>query len=445
MIACGLLAAPQLPAAAPDVDIRRDATVEAAAKVMPCVVNIATEEVVDRRDAMEEIYRDFFGPYYRRRQPNTSFSLGSGVVIDEEGYVLTNFHVVNRARRVWVKFADGREYECERLVGTSISDVALLKIRGKAGEKFPAVKFAADDDLLLGETVLALGNPFGLGTTISRGILSAKSRRPARENEPLDMADWLQTDASINPGNSGGPLINLRGELIGICVAIYREGQGIGFAVPVKRVTEALAEIYSPEYLAKLWFGARVRPGNAPLQVISVQPDSPAAKAGLRTNDLIVEINGKKPRSFIDFSTELSADKKDKSVALLVQRGRETKTVKVQMTPEKDVFNAELIRKKTGLALQELTEDLAASLKIGKVDGLLVSGVDKESPASKANIDHGMIVTSIDGRNYTDVISAAKALSAKNKGDKVSVEILYARQRGFFIQYQQATVELTVK
>src|SRR6266436_1760702 len=271
-----------LAAPVPEADVRRDAAVEAVQRVMPSVVNVATEELVPVRDSVESLFREFFDPYNRRRQPNTQYSLGSGVIIDEDGFVLTNFHVVDRARRVWVKLSDGREYECERKSGTSFSDLALLKIHANKGEKFTAVKLAPDDDLLLGETVLALGNPFGLGGSVSRGILSSKTRRPPMENEPLDVLDWLQTDAAINPGNSGGPLVNLRGELVGVNVAISREGQGIAFAIPVKRVSAALAEIYSPELLQKMWFGARVRPRGAPFQVMSVQMESPAGKAGLR-------------------------------------------------------------------------------------------------------------------------------------------------------------------
>src|SRR5437868_1605929 len=268
LVACSLAIQPGLLAAASssvdEKDVRRDATVEAVQRVMPSVVNVATETIVQTRDPLDNLFREFFDPYYRRRQPNMQYSLGSGVIIDEEGFVLTNFHVVGRASRVWVKLSDGREYEAEKLVGTSFTDVALLKIKAKTNEKFTPVKFAGDDELLLGETVLALGNPFGLGGSVSKGILSSKSRRPPSENEPLDVLDWLQTDAAINPGNSGGPLVNLRGELVGLNVAIYREGHGIGFAIPVKRISAALAEIYSPELLQKMWFGARVRPRGAP-------------------------------------------------------------------------------------------------------------------------------------------------------------------------------------
>src|SRR4051812_16738376 len=396
-------------AAASEPDIRRDATVEAVQRIMPCVVNIATETVVPIRDPLENLFRDFFNPYYRNRPADTQFSLGSGVIIDEEGFVLTNFHVVGRASRVWVKLANGKEYEADKMVGTSFTDVALVKIRAKDGEKFSAVKFAEDDDLLLGETVLALGNPFGLGGSVTRGILSSKSRRPPTENEPLDVMDWLQTDASINPGNSGGPLINLRGELIGINVAIYREAQGIGFAIPVKRIASAMAEIYSPEELDSLWFGARLRPGTAPLQVMSVQNESPAGKAGLRAGDAILQVNGQPPRSFMEFIRQLRDIKDREDLVLTIQRGNEKRKVNLKLLPEKNFFNAELIRKKIGATLQEMTPDLAEGMGLN-MRGLLVSGVDRGSAAAEAELQRGMLITSMDGQSVTDIRTAAKHL-----------------------------------
>jgi len=432
-------------AAAPEADIRRDATVEAVQRVMPSVVNIATEEVVPVRDSLDSLFREFFDPYYRRRQPNTQYSLGSGVIIDEEGFVLTNFHVVNRARRVWVKLFDGREYECEKKTGSSFSDVALLKIRTTKPEKFTAVKFAGDEDLLLGETVLALGNPFGLGGSVSRGILSSKTRRPPTDNEPLDVLDWLQTDAAINPGNSGGPLVNLRGELVGINVAIYREGQGIGFAIPIKRIAAALGEIYSPEILSQMWFGARVRPRGSPLQVLSVQIESPAGKAGLRAGDEILQVNGRAPRSFIDFTQELLKAKDQRDLSLLVQRGADRRTLTVRMLPEKSFFNGELIRKKTGASLQELTPELAQGLGLSRLQGLLIAGVERGSPAAAADLERGMLVASVDGQNTTDLVTAAKMIYAKTKGETVQFEIVAPRQRGTLLELRQGTVEIKVR
>jgi serine protease Do len=429
----------------PEADVRRDAVVEAVQKVMPCVVNVATEEVVPIRDPMENLFREFFDPYYRRRPPNMQYSLGSGVIIDEEGFVLTNFHVVGRASRVWVRLADGSEYEAEKIVGATFTDVALLRIKTKKGEKFSAVKFAADDDLLLGETVLALGNPFGLGGSVSRGILSSKSRRPPTEKEPLDVLDWLQTDASINPGNSGGPLVNLRGELIGISVAVYREGQGIGFAIPIKRLAAAISEIYSPEILEYLWFGARVKPGASALTVISVQVESPAGKAGLRAGDQILQVDGQVPSGFIDFNRRLLDAKDERDLKLAVSRGGERRTLTLRLVAEKTFFNADLIRKKTGATLQEMTRELAQSMGYGRADGLLIAGIDRESPAAAAELQRGMLITTIDGQPTSDLITAAKQLYGKSRGDKVPLAVVWPRQRGPFIEYRHGTIAVTLR
>jgi len=429
----------------PEMDQRRDAVVEAVQRVMPSVVNVATEEIVAVRDSLDDMFREFFDPYHRRRQPNTQFSLGSGVIVDEDGYVLTNFHVVSRARRVWVKLADGRERECKRISGDSFADVALLQIIPSGEEKFAAVKFAADDDLLLGETVLAMGNPFGLGGSVSRGILSSKTRRPQAEKEPLDVLDWLQTDAAINPGNSGGPLVNLRGELVGLNVAIYREGHGIGFAIPIKRVSAALADIYAPEVMEKMWFGARIRPQGSPLQVMAVQVESPAGKAGLRAGDEIMQINGKTPRGFFEFTGELIKRKDQREFSLVFRRGTERRTVSLHLLPEKSFFNVDLIRKRLGLSLQELTPELAQGMGLNSVQGLLIAGVEKGSPAGAADLERGMLVTSIDGQNAVDIVAVAKMLYPKAKGEKVQFGLVAPRQRGPFLELRQGMVEMKLR
>jgi serine protease Do len=430
---------------AAETDIRRDATVEAVQRVMPAVVNIATEEVVPIRDPLENLFRDFFDPYYRRRQPDTQYSLGSGAIIDEEGYILTNFHVVGRARRVWVKLHDGREFEAEKIAVSSATDVALIRIRPKSGEKFTAIRFAGDDDLLLGETVLALGNPFGLGGSVSKGILSSKTRRPPTADEQLDVLDWLQTDAAINPGNSGGPLVNLKGELIGINVAVLNQAQGIGFAIPVKRVSEKLAEIYSPEGMDGMWFGARVRPGSLPLQVVSVQLDSPAGKGGLRPGDQIIQVNGRAPRSFIDFAGALRSAKDQRDLVLSLQRGGDRRTVTVRQVAEKTFFNADLVRKKIGASVQTLTPELARRMGLPGTEGLLVADVERAGPAATAELRRGMVITSVDGQSTDDVVLIAKKLHAKGRGDKIHCELIVPIQRGNYIRLTQATVDLTVR
>ena len=447
-MACGILLlvfGSTLRAADAETGARRDAVVRAVEQVMPAVVNIATEEIVPRRDRGEDFFREFFDRYYRRRAPNTQYSLGSGFIIDEEGFLLTNFHVVSRARRIWVRLQDGRQFEAERVSGTAFTDLALLKMQTEEGESFTAVPFADDDDLLLGETVVALGNPFGLGGSVSRGILSSKSRRPENADASMDYQDWLQTDAAINPGNSGGPLINLDGELIGINVAVHREGQGIGFAIPIKRVSQALSDIYSPEWLRDLWFGATVKPGSDPLVVTAVERESPAGRAGLRARDEILKIDGEKPEGFIDFNRRLIKAGAERDVALEYRRGGTTRTMELRLVPEETFFNEDLIRRKTGASLQALTPELAEAFGLRGLNGLLVAGVDEDSPAAAIQLDRGMVVTAIDGQPMVEVLPAARFLYGKAAGDKVTMEVVVPRRSGAFIALRQVAVEITIQ
>lgn len=425
-----------------EVDVRRDAAVEAIERAMPSVVNIQTETIVEYSDPFDELLREFWGPYYRRRPPNTEYSLGSGVIIHEEGYVLTNLHVVRRANRIKVKVFDGnqfKDYEAEPIVGTTLKDVALLKLKTKPGERFRAVKFTPDDDLLLGETVLALGNPFGLGGSVSRGILSSKNRRLPKENEPLDYADWLQTDAAINPGNSGGPLINLRGELIGLNVAVYREGQGIGFAIPVRQVTEAFSEIFIPEVIHSLWFGARIKSGPYPLLVTTVEPNSPAGKAGLIVGDQILQVDGKTPIGFIECSELLNVSHRP-TILLVAQKSGNQRKLTVQLMPLRKV-----VKEKLGIEVQELTPELIQRLGVkGKV-GLLIAEVEKGGPAEQAELQSGFLITGIEGQTTAYLMTAADILSDKKKGERVRLTVLVPQRAGNLVGYRQGTADVKVR
>jgi len=450
-LALWLLAwAPGLSAQPAGGDIRRDASVAAVEKVMPSVVNIATETIIRVRDPFEDFFQQFWGPYHRRQPPNSQYSLGSGVVIDEEGYLLTNDHVVRRADKITVKFCTGTNaYTATIVASDPKSDVALLKLDARPGEKFAAIQFAREDDLLLGETVLALGNPFGLGGSVSRGILSSKSRVLPKEGEQLDIPNWLQTDAPINVGNSGGPLVNLRGELIGINVAVLNEvmgqrAQGIGFAIPIRRVLEALSDIFPTEFVKACWFGARVKVGAMPLVLASVQPQSPAGRAGLQAGDAILQVNGASPKSFIDFA-ELLAAKPASDVRLAIRRGAARKELAVRLVPEKTVFNAGLIRDKLGLSLEVLTPQQAARYGVSVSDAYFIAGVEENSPAAAAGLQRGILVTSLDGQLPADLCAAAKQLYARKKGDRVVLEIAVPQRMGNFNVLRQGAVELAVR
>jgi serine protease Do len=450
LAACWLVWAPGAWGQTGDNDVRRDATVLAVEKVLPSVVNIATETIIPQRDPFDELFQRFWNPYHRRLPPHSQYSLGSGVVIDEEGYLLTNDHVVRRADKITVKFCTGTNVYTATVVDSDPkSDVALLKLNARPGEKFKAIQLAREDDLLLGETVLALGNPFGLGGSVSRGILSSKSRVLPKEGEPLNIANWLQTDAPINLGNSGGPLVNLRGELIGINVAVLGEvngqqAQGIGFAIPIRRVLEALSDIFPTEFVKGYWFGARVKVGTTPLVITSVQPQSPAGKAGLKTGDAILQVNGKAPKSFIEF-TDLLAAGAGAEENLAIQRGVARKDIKVQLVPEKSVFNASMIRDKLGLELATLTKQQAASYAVTPADGYFITGVEDGSPAQAAGLQRGMLVTSIDGQLPPNLSAAAKLLYPKNKGERVQLGLFVLQQVGSYNFRSEGVAELAVR
>ncbi len=383
-------------AQAAEGDIRRDPTVTAVERVLPSVVNIATETIIHIRDPFEEFFRQFWDPYHRRQPPNSQYSLGSGVVIDEEGYLLTNDHVVRRADKITIKFCTGtNSYTATVVASDPKSDVALLKLNAPPGQKFKAIQFAREDDLLLGETVLALGNPFGLGGSVSRGILSSKSRVLPKEGQPLDIPNWLQT-------------------------------------------------VFPTEFVKAYWFGARVKVGAMPLVIASVQPQSPAGRAGLKPGDVILQVNGKPPKSFIDFA-DLLATGAGADEMLAIRRGTMHKEIAVRLVPEKSVFNAGMIREKLGLNLEELTPQLAARYGLGPSDAFFIAGVQEESPAAAAGLQRGILVTAFDGQLPSDLCAAAKLLYARKKGDRVQLEIAVPQRMGNFGVLRQGAVELVTR
>lgn len=403
-----------------DNDIRRDATVRVVEEVMPSVVDILTKTEVPVQDPIERMERQFAG----QQLYNDEISAGSGVVIDKEGYLLTNEHVIHDAKQIAVRFGtETNEYEAKVIASNAKIDVALLKLKGKPGEKFHAIKFARDDDLLLGETVIAMGNPLGLGGTVTRGILSSKNRVAWREGEQVTYRNWLQTDAPINHGNSGGPLVNLKGELIGINAQVVNQDvngepvQGIGFAIPIRLIEQALSEIPT-EYVGSYWFGARVKVGSYPLVIASVQPESPAGRAGLRVGDVVVQVNGKVPEDFMNFG-ELVASNAPAEIPLTIRRGDDVSDINVRLVPAGEVFNAKMIRDKLGLTLQK------------NPAGFGITDVESNSPASAVGLQTGMIVRAIDYQELPeDETDFAKLLYAKKSSEAVQLYISFVQQFG---------------
>ena len=421
------------------LDVRRDATVEAIERVMPSVVNVEGSADVDPNSADDRLMAEFFG--WRLQQVQEAVvSRGSGVIIDEEGYVLTNVHVVDGVKRVFVKFNDGSDpIEAERVALNAGKDVALLRLKSP-GRKFPAVKFAKDDDLLLGETVIALGNPFGYAGSVSRGILSSRARRGPNEDRSrgeLDTLDWIQTDAAINPGNSGGPLINLRGDLIGINVATLRPqmgAQGIGFAIPIKRVNQALAEVLSGESVGRFWFGARLKAATRPLTIQAVQPGSPAEKAGLKVGDVIAAIQGDPPSGIIEFNRALVKAGDSKDIPLSVRRGGNLKELRLRLIDETDFFNNEYLSARAGFKV--------ASVRGG---GFVIQSVDAHGPAAAVGLKRGHLLRGLDRTEFPDVVALARYLFSRPKGETVETAVVFDQRTALGVVRQAGIVALKLR
>lgn len=309
LLACSLAWAvgPASTARAKDPFLRRTATVEVVEKVGPSVVNITTERVTRtaspfrNRPGFDPFFDDFFGNFFEPRQ-QTVQSLGSGVVIDREGHVLTNEHVIARADRVKVAVGDGREFEAELVGADPTNDLAVLRIL--TDESLPFTPPGSSHDLMVGEPVIAIGNPFGFSNSVTTGVISATDRSVRAESHTFH--GLLQTDALINPGNSGGPLLNAEGELIGINTAIYGGAQGIGFAIPIDVAQRVIRELLLYGEVHPVWLGLEFQDLDPALREVMGLPKGlvgalvnrlhaggPASKAGVRRGDILASLDGR--------------------------------------------------------------------------------------------------------------------------------------------------------
>jgi serine protease Do len=418
------LTGPLLAAETPD-----DPVVLAVQKALPAVVNINTEQIVQRygRDPFEDLFRQFFGEPRRGVH-----SLGSGVVVDEDGWLVTNYHVVRRASKINVTMADRATYEAKFVSGDEAKDLALLKIEPKKPLAFLEI---ASREPMLGETVLAIGNPFGFDHTVTKGIISAKDRDWPPDDPKFH--DVLQTDAAINPGNSGGPLINTRGELVGINTAILSQAEGIGFAIPAQRVAEMLSVWFSPEKRARVSLGLRFGREDGKIVVTKVEPDSPAAKAGLKPGTVIEAVDGHRFADVLSLQRYLLRKKPGDEV-----RFGEV-AVKLAALPE--VSATELMFKKFGLSVQPMTADLADALGTATAQGLLVSGVQRGSPAAEAGLRRGVVITHVAGEEIDSLERLAEQLADLQSGDPVSLAILVSERRGSLTVQQTGKVTLRAR
>ncbi len=401
---------------------RRTPIVRAVEAAAPSVVNISSKRVRTVQVMphfwmdLPDIFRRELGPLFRPRR-QVSNSLGSGVIISARGYIVTNAHVVDRADEIIVTLSDESQLPADLVSADPESDLAVIKI--DAESPLQAVTMGTSSDLMIGETVIAVGNPFGYQHTVTTGVVSAVDRAI----EPAPGAEYtglIQTDAPINPGNSGGPLLNIRGELIGINTAIRAGAQGLGFAIPVDRVREIMVDLLSVRRAGQAWLGLRFRTDVGAAAVVeTVERGSPAEAAKLTPGDRIERLDGRPVRDAIEFETRVLDRKSGDSLALGVRRGADLVRVNVTLAEPPKPDGAKLALVQFGLHLQELSSELAETLQLATDEGLLVGGVEPGTPAARAGFQERDVIVQVDRFRMADLDGLGRLLAQVRKGDAV--------------------------
>jgi len=422
-----------------------------AEQVGPAVVNIQVEKATKGGTGLrqfqgqpfgmnpfgDERFKDFFGkqlPPQERRQGG----IGTGFIIDKNGHIITNNHVVEDADKIKVKLKDEREFEARIIGRDPQTDLALIKIEAKGGD-LPVASLGRSADLKVGQWVVAVGSPFGLEQTVTAGIVSAKGR--VIGSGPYD--NFIQTDASINPGNSGGPLLNLNGEVVGINTAIIAHGQGIGFAIPIDMAAQIVGQLKENGEVTRGWLGVNIQDLKGDLAeyygskhsegvlVTDVVPGNPADKAGIKAKDIITAVNGEKVQNSRELTAKAATLPVGETTKITVVRDGKEKTfdVKVAKRPLTlaDAGKPPVEKEgQYGLQVTDLTPEIAKNLNVNRETGVVVVGVRPDSKAYKAGVQQGDLILEVNRRNVSSTGELKQLLAKYKDGDGVSLLV----QRG---------------
>jgi serine protease Do len=427
---------------------------ELAKKTKNSVVNVSTVKLVKGRGqtpmpfGQNDPFRDFFERFFRDQIPKDfrQQSLGTGVVIDKEGYILTNNHVVEMADEIKVRFADEKEFLAKIIGRDPKTDLALIKI--DSDKPLIPLPLGDSDNLEVGEWVVAIGNPFGLGNTVTAGIVSAKYRQIGQSSYD----NYIQTDASINPGNSGGPLLNTSGEVVGINTAIFSQSGGnigIGFAIPINMAKDLLPQLKKGK-VVRGWLGVMIQKITPELKqkldlkdekgalVADVTPGGPAEKAGIQRGDVIITFNGKEIKEMNDLPYVVASTPVGKSVGVEVLRKGQKKSFEVKIAELKDDKEAPVVteaKPRLGMTVEDLTPELAKNFGLSDTKGVVVVQVEDGSSAAEAGLRAGDVILEIDQSAVKDMKDFGQKIESYKGGDTV---LILAKRRG-------ATVFLTLK
>ena len=395
--------------------LRRTTTVRVVERSGPAVVNVTTEQRAPegnpfRPFAGDPFFDRFFQDFFEPRVPHAEQSLGSGVLIDAQRHVLTNEHVITGAERIRVSLADGREFGAKLIGADPNNDIAVLEVDTQ--EKLPWIEPGSSSDLMVGEPVIAIGNPFGLSHTVTTGVISALGRS-LRTDERV-YHGFIQTDASINPGNSGGPLLNAEGHLIAINTAVYNRAQGIGFAIPIDDARRVVRELIDHGEVSPVWLGIDLQdldaglvaalelPSGAHGAVVSrIRPNSPAERAGVKRGDVVTQVDGQPLESARDFYERLERTTAGQDLSLTTVRNRETRKVAVRAEQIPEGYVTTLVSELLGLTLAPAPRG-----------GFAVSAVRAGSGAAQIGLRKGDILLAIGGRSLSDAEALRRAVLA---------------------------------
>ena len=416
-----------------------------AKKLGPSVVNVSTTTVrgaegnapgpFGDNDPAEEFWQRFFGGR-TPRGPQRQNGVGSGFIVDADGTILTNYHVVDGAQKLAVTLSDGKKYDAKVIGRDQKSDIAVIKI--EAGRSLPAAPLGDSDGLEVGEWVMAIGNPFGLDHTVTSGIVSAKGRNIGQG--PYD--NFIQTDASINPGNSGGPLINLRGEVVGINSAIFSQSGGnigIGFAIPSNAVKELLPQLRDKGRVVRGFIGASVQKVSPEIaESLGINPargalvadlvkGGPAERAGVKTGDVIVEFDRRPIKDSADLPQQVARVTPGSAVQVKVIRDGKETTLPLTIGEMKETEVAASTQEgELGLTVQPLTPQLAENLGLERTEGLVISAVKSGSAAEEAGLRSGDVIVELNRQPVKNLADYNREIARNDK----TKSVLFLVRRG---------------
>ena len=392
-------------------------------------------------DPMKDFFDRFFGD--ERPRDFKQRSLGSGFIIDQEGYIVTNNHVVENADKIEVILNDEKQFDAKIVGRDPNTDLALIKIKTK--QSLPALKFGDSEQLKVGQWVLAIGSPFGLEHTVTAGIVSAKGR--VIGSGPYD--DFIQTDASINPGNSGGPLLNMDGEVIGINTAIVAGGQGIGFAIPVSLAKGIIDQLKNKGEVTRGWLGVGIQDISKEVAayygieeekgvlVIEVFPGDPADLAGIKPKDFILSVNGKKVGTSRELTGLIADIGVGETAKIKVWRDGKIEAFKVKIAKREDEKIASKEQRKErhdelGIRVADLTPELARRYKLKDNQGVIVVDVEADSKAEEAGIRARDIIKEVNHKNIATVSDLNKVIDDIKDGEAIEM-FIWRINRGFLV------------